>query len=375
MTRSRRLATALTVSLLVVAAAPFLGSIQSAAAAVLGKRFYVPVLGLAFALALGLVLAWTLWRIRERRAWRFALLATALLLMALQIFVWNRGMARLDAVERIHFLFYGLLALLFYRVFRWWGGIPALAATLLAVVTIGTVDEWLQWLVPVRTGEWFDVLLNSYAGLCGVLFAVAVEPLEGEEWSARSGSWRQLSRLAAATLLVLAGFVHCAHLGYAHLDDELGVHFHSYFTLDELAELSQRRAIEWREEPPPPLGPLQIEDYFRTEAGWRVSYRNAAIQNGLLFAADRENLILEKYYAPFLEIGHALSPKVRERLVAARQPGSDRIHVSPADLGRVFVWPSKTVLWIMVLAAVGTLLVGSVVGSTSSERGQRRTRS
>lgn len=359
MANRRALATALVASALVVVAAPFLRSLQEVALATLGRRFYVPVLGVAFALAMAAVLVSSLWRIREQRLLRYGLLATALLLMGLQIFGWNRGVAVTDAVERIHFLFYGLLALLYYRAFRPLGGVPTLLCTLLAVATVGTVDEWLQWLVPVRTGDWFDVLLNSYAGLCGLLFALAAERSRLYDWRARRGSFGRVARLAALLLLVLAGFLHCAHLGYAHFDEELGARFRSYFTLDELDELSRRRAVEWAERPPPPLSPLQIEDYFRTEAGWRVSYRNAALESGLLFEACEENRILEKYYAPFLRIGHALSPQVRERLEKERPPGSDRVYTSPADLGRIFVRPSKPVFWTVVLIVAGVLLATS----------------
>lgn len=365
MTRTRALEAALVVSVLVVLAAPFLRSVQKAAEALLGEGLYVPVLGVAFAVAVGAVLAWTLWRIRDHLPGRYLLLATAVGLMGLQIFGWNRGIARTDAVERIHFLFYGLLAVLYYRVFRSWGGIPALLAVLLAVTTVGSVDEWLQWLVPVRTGDWFDVLLNSYAGLCGLLYALAVEPPKGPEWRARPGSWRRLARLAALALLVLASFLHCAHLGYAHFDEELGARFRSFFTLEELRELSRRRAAEWAERPPPPLHPLQVEDYFRSEAGWRVAYRNAAIESGLLFEAFEENRILETYYAPFLDLGHSLSGRAKERLEAAHEP--DRIYHSPAVVDRVFVRPSKPVFWAAVVTAMGALLVASRVPRRPSD--------
>lgn len=353
---SRRLAVALLVSAMVVVLAPFLRTLQRLAAGVLGEA-YVPTLGAGFAVVVAAVLGWAVWRIRDHRWLRYAVLGSALLLMALQIFGWNRGDARTDAVERIHFVFYGLLAVLYYRTFRSRGGVAALVSTLLAVTTVGAVDEWLQWLVPVRTGDWFDVLLNAYAGLCGLLFALAVDPLRGNEWRVRPGAGRRLADSAAASLLVLAGFFHCAHLGYVHVDDELHVEFRSYFTLSELRALAQRRAQQWARRPPPPLGPLQIEDYYRTEAGWRVSYRNAARDAGMLAAAEREELILEKYYAPFLALGHALSPQEKARLGAASDPGDSQPYRSPADMGRIFVAPTKTQLWSLVALAVGALLL------------------
>ena len=77
------------------------------------------------------------------------------------------------------------------------------------------------------------------------------------------------------------------------------------------------RLAEWNRRVPRLKHWFGIEDRFATEAGWHVSHRNASNTAGFHFPAWRENLILEKYYAPFLDLPpesetrgpHRLSPE------------------------------------------------------------------
>ncbi len=89
----------------------------------------------------------------------------------------QRRTRRSNAVERVHFVEYGLVAFLFYRVLaRQAGDASIVVLPLLASFTVGTFDEWLQWFIPVRVGEAHDVFLNLAAIVCGLLFALALQP-------------------------------------------------------------------------------------------------------------------------------------------------------------------------------------------------------
>ena len=90
-----------------------------------------------------------------------------------------------NAVERVHFVEYGLIAFLFYRASLprrsvGEGGRSAdlsiMILPLLAGFMVGTLDEWLQWFIPYRVGEAHDVFLNLAALVCGLMFAVALLP-------------------------------------------------------------------------------------------------------------------------------------------------------------------------------------------------------
>src|SRR5438128_2598180 len=73
------------------------------------------------------------------------------------------GNADVDAVERIHFVEYGVLAVCLYRVWRSRADPSSLALPLLAGVTVGVADEFVQWFVPGRVGEMHDIFLNAAA--------------------------------------------------------------------------------------------------------------------------------------------------------------------------------------------------------------------
>ena len=120
-TRSPSLRPPLLLALFIVATAPFMGTLRDLLLDLFGRRFVVALAaGFAFVVA-GLVVAAAL-RVREprRSTWLLRLggLALALVLLGVQVVGFGTGNLQVDAVERIHFLEYGALGLLFYRAFR-----------------------------------------------------------------------------------------------------------------------------------------------------------------------------------------------------------------------------------------------------------------
>src|SRR5205814_1105995 len=87
--------------------------------------------------------------------------------------------------------------------------------------------------------------------------------------------------------------------------DADGSAFLSRASADELAALARDRAVAWSTRPPtdaPAL--LSREDQYRTAALWHIQSRNEAWARGDVRTAWRENLILERYFAPVLDLGH-----------------------------------------------------------------------
>lgn len=72
--------------------------------------------------------------------------------------------------ERIHFLQYGLLGFLVYKGFE---RVNTMKPILIGgfIVTVGAVDEIIQWFLPNRVGDLRDVMFNSIGGLLGTWFA------------------------------------------------------------------------------------------------------------------------------------------------------------------------------------------------------------
>ena len=128
-------------------------------------------------------------RIRERRAQRFALLLIALVFGGSYMWWTATPYPEVNAVERVHFVEYGLIAFLFYRAGlprrslgeggRSAGDPSIVILPMLAAFTVGTFDEWLQWFIPFRVGEAHDVFINLAAIVCGLLFCAGAAAAGG----------------------------------------------------------------------------------------------------------------------------------------------------------------------------------------------------
>ena len=69
--------------------------------------------------------------------------------------------------ERVHFIQYGLLGLLVSRAYII-SSFKMLLASCLFLMTVGLVDEIIQWYLPNRYGDIRDVMMNSLGGVSGL---------------------------------------------------------------------------------------------------------------------------------------------------------------------------------------------------------------
>jgi VanZ family protein len=359
---SRRLVLAVAASLAVVLSAPFIGQLRGAIQEAFPDRYRLIILSLV-ALAVAGAVQWAVRSIRERHLTRYGLMATAFAVATIYALATATGNANVDAVERFHFVEYGLLAVLFHRA---WGERERAATVVLpfmATFLVGTLDEAMQWFVPLRVGEWRDVALNSVAIGCGLMFGVAVRragsrtnvgwdaqrpasttvpqspgllppsPMLRRTAEALRGGGRSSGlhavrdpALLIATLLALAvfaTFVYVVHVGHEIRDPAIGV-FRSRFTASELLQASADRAARWRTNPPIDVRRLSREDQYLAEAIWHVQRRNEAERPGGIWAQWKENLILEKYFSPVLDTPTYLTPE------GARWPDEQRANAAAA---------------------------------------------
>ncbi len=374
---------ALLLALLNVLVAPFMGRVRDWLSESLGSVF---VTGLAAVLVLTLItaLAIAIARIRHHRGWRYAGLVVVVVLVAVQTFLLGRDIdnpalaLKVNMVEKVHLVQYGLLAILLYRPLRTLGN-PAMAGfTLLGVTLGGIAEEWMQWLVPLRVGEATDVALNVYAGLLGLVFGLALTPPEYFTWTVprRQCSWLLIG-LAAVTL-AFGGFFHCAHLGSWVEDPEIG-RFRSWYPREELLRLRDERAQRWPDAPPQ-LNTIGREDHYLSAAGWHVNHRNHSFQLGHAFVAWQENRILDTYFTPFLDLPqrsgegtYRLPESQLEQLrqayeeIAERQPRRMGRYVSPVLEQRVVTRPTAGEWW----AGIGGFIVVLLAGAARLGRGAR----
>ena len=69
--------------------------------------------------------------------------------------------------ERVHFIQNGLLGLLVSRAYKISSFIMLLASGLF-IMSVGLVDEIIQWFLPNRYGDIRDVVMNSLGGVSGL---------------------------------------------------------------------------------------------------------------------------------------------------------------------------------------------------------------
>ncbi len=278
-------------------------------------------------------------------------------------------------VERVHFIEYGLIALLFYRIWKSAGDSSTVILPALAGLLVATLEEWFQWFIPNRVGEARDVLLNLAAIACGLLFSVGADPPARLRLRpAGPGAQQRIALGAAVVGLVFATFVATVHVGYPIHDPTAGT-FRSRYPRERLVALSQDRAARWRTDPPLTLRRISREDQYLDEGLWHVRRRNEAWADGDYAKAWHENLILEGYFAPVLDTstyagrsGHRWPADQRADAQRAEERHTDAAHgplqavpyVSDAEPYPLLT-VSKRSYWLGVAVIVAALLAISLM--------------
>ncbi len=292
----------------------------------------------AGAIAVALLLA--LRALARRRLARDAYVWLMVFGGALLLMAWNlRG----NPVEAFHLVQYGVLSVLVYRALLHRCsdyGIYPLSALLTG--SVGILDEWIQWLIPERYWGLRDVIINFTAAVLaqGVL-AAGLRPKLIRGWPAGVSLRRLCYGLAVFLGMLCLSFANTpdriawyaeripgsaflldsqsmmVEYGFRYEDTDIGV-FRSRFNPAELANLDRIRGTEV----------ARILDQYRGDGDWnrfrslytvpRDAYvhetgthlfrRNRHLilardesrpdwkRRDSYFIAQRENLILEKYF-------------------------------------------------------------------------------
>ena len=273
-------------------------------------------------------------RIRHQRRLRFAALALSLAIGGAYV-VFDA----LTPTESFHFVEYGLLALLFYIAVCPAADGSLLILPLLAGIATGVIDEWFQWFVPIRAGELRDIVLDAVASACGVMFAISVRPPPRLTFELAGRSRDRVQAATAVALALVAAFAFTVHVAREVVDPDIGT-FVSRYNAAQLAAFAGDRDGQWRASPPVTIRRFSREDQYLSEGLWHVQRRNEAWEQGDIAAAWRENLILEKFFAPVLDARTYASDApqrwpAEQRAEAASRPGVDRRPIASDE----YRWP------------------------------------
>ena len=331
---------AVLVSAAVILSAPYTAVVRAWLRETFPGNFVTIVGGIVGMLVVS-VLGLALTQIRNRRAFRYALLASGVILGIGYANYAAINQPEVDVVERFHFVEYGLIALMFYRACRQAGDSSVIVIPLLCGLTVGAVEEWFQWFIPNRVGELHDVAIDLVAAGCGLLVALGANPPASFRWQLNPGSLRRMAIALICSAGAVAFFVQQVHLG--HELTERGLTFRSHWTASELHDLARDRAERWKTRPPLTFARLSREDQYMDEALWHIRARNLAWPSDP-HGAWCENQILEEFYAPVLDApsyvsatGHrwpeSLKVEAEEKAAGDRAP-----YVSHAEQYPILVW-------------------------------------
>ncbi|MYA07754.1 MAG: VanZ family protein [Holophagales bacterium] len=372
----RRFSAPALIALWIVGSAPFLGRLTRWIQEEVDRSLLVIVPTILFWGAAAAFVVWIV-RVSRRLRWRnYAALGAGALWAIVQATALARGRPEESALERMHLVLYGVVALLLYRAFLR-GGRSAIAAAFSAVVLtslVGLADEFVQWLVWTRVGDFYDCVLNASAAGCGVVFGAG---LFGFDFRTPATAERKM--IAVLWLwFVTASFLLAdrTNLGRLIVDPELGS-FRSYYTAGLLEHLNDDRRTRWpaKQPPVPPFQPWQIQDHFLNEATWHVQARNEAFDAEDWATAAAEQAILDRYYPSVLEEVRNPDGSLRhafpmERVQRLQEEGAAPVasYESSAGGNRIWVLPPFVAPG-LVLAA---LLVPLVIFAGRLKPGQTR---
>lgn len=384
----------------IFAVIPLARPLQVTVTASIGRAAFT-VVALAVAAAVGVAAVHAAWRAGpEGRVLRLCVLGAVGV-----TYTWFSLSLRASPEEALHFVQYGVLALLVFRALSLrFGDASVYAAALAVCVIVGAVDEVVQWLTPDRWFGFKDIGLNTLgASLALVAIGLGIQPDYIRRRPAPT-ALRVSLRLWAVTLTALLLLsLHTpwvveqytsviaaldglrtnrsvvAEYGHRHSVD--GLVFWSRLGTDELRRLDAARASTLGDDLASRRSGGDLDarlavhrrgtDAFAFEVTKRLAVRNASLKNAadadtdeeeqaLLEKAAIENAVLERFAPETLTASdHGLSAAEQARLQAAvgtRPTGTSKVesHLLTAPVHR-FV-PAVLALAVLALGVVDLLI-------------------
>jgi hypothetical protein len=175
----------------------------------------------------------------------------------------------------------------------------------LLVSLIGVVDEFVQGNLSNRVGELRDVKINILSGLLALSwYRICLKP---PEFPLRAKRTLLMVLPIIGGIIVMIGIFnsHISGFGYYISDSEIG-DFYSRRSMAELAQSSDHS--KFRSEILPrmksePYAQLlhNLEERFHSEIFVHIFRRDKHLKDGDDIVAYRENQILEKYFAGYIQ--------------------------------------------------------------------------
>ncbi|NOZ69024.1 MAG: VanZ family protein [Deferribacteres bacterium] len=309
-----------------------------------GREFFTYAVLSVIIAGLAAVLYFLAFRLRVRSISQYAWLFTGA-----GLYVYFTIQLRQHPEEAVHFLEYGALAYFLFRALSCRIRDRTIYMTVvLAVLFVGTLDEFIQWLIPKRYWDYRDVGINTLAGVFfSIIMWKGIRPETISRPVVRRLSIRILAGVITLDLLFLGlclsntpdavrrytaafeplmwlrGEEVMTEFGYAHKDPEIGT-FYSRLTIGELREHDMKSSSTYNKLPVDEITSLEdyetlrrtytrVTDPFMYEFLQHIIERDLSLDEFLRsgnqksgLTAFKENLILEKYFGSTLRYFNAV---------------------------------------------------------------------
>jgi len=285
--------------------------------------------------------------------------------VVLSLLLVRRALISLDSrvalIELIHFAEYGILSLLiFYALKGRLSNRLACCWSLMLTTAVGMSDEGLQWLLSSRVGELRDLAIDASGGLIGQLFLLLVIYPRGVIYRASPRQTRSFF-LGLSFFILLGGlFIDQVQRGYWVEDRTVG-RFKSRSTFSQLRQLQGERLHLWSRNPlllreisgnnREPL--WRMEDFYLTEARCHTRWRNQYEEEGDLYRAVKENLILTKWYHPYISLTHQQWERRRMQDYLKKVGQQKEQPYISICFQYLYHLPRRSVYWLLVFALAG----------------------
>ncbi len=351
----------------------------------LGREFFTYAVLIVIIAGLAASLYFLVFRLRVRRISRYLWLVAGG-----GLYAYFTIQLRQHPEEAVHFLEYGALAYFFFRALSSRIRDRTIYITVvLSVLFVGTLDEFIQWLMPERYWDYRDVGINALAGVFfSVIMWKGIRP-EIISRPVRRLSIRVLAGVITLDLLFLGlclsntpdavrrytaafgplmwlrGEEVMTEFGHAYRDPETGT-FYSRLTPRELREHDIKSSSTYK---PPVDETSSPEDYekllstytrasdpFMYEFLMHVIERDLSLDKFLRtgnhrsgLAAFRENLILEKYFGRTLRYFNAVWPPEKRGYFKDSQHWLREDYASLSGKGKMITAFSLRTAWLVII--------------------------
>ncbi len=204
------------------------------------------IIGHCAAVIIGFIFLFLIYNIIKKRKQLLKFYNYLILLIILGIYTYFLLTMKVPT-EKIHFIEYGLLSWFIYRALKKnINDISIFFITLFIGYPISLLDEFIQYLIPSRSGELVDAIWNFYSVALIQLFIVFVWKPQNIKLKIENKNFRLLIILIFISLISTSLFINItSEFGIKIYDKEIGIFYSRLNSVEEILKTDEQKYSEY----------------------------------------------------------------------------------------------------------------------------------